>query len=96
VNLRRLLFDLGREHEAEALTMKAVDIWQQSETPHDPRLGKAFLALGLIESKRNNRNLAVEHFTQALQLLSHASGSYPKEINEAKTALAHIQNEKNE
>jgi hypothetical protein len=61
--------------------------WQHSQTPNDPWLGKAFLILGLIESRQQNRDLANMWLQEALRLLSGAAGSYPREIEQIRATL---------
>ena len=87
VNLGRLIFDLGRESEAESLVEEAINIWQHSQSPCDPRLGKGYLVLGLIEKHRKNLSAAKEYLNKSLELLKQNSGTYSKEIKQARMAL---------
>jgi hypothetical protein len=66
---------------------EALDIWQQSETPNDPRVGKTHLTLSLIEASRSNPDSAKEHLRHALALLALDRTTYFREIAEATAAL---------
>jgi tetratricopeptide (TPR) repeat protein len=91
INLGRIMMDLGDEAQAESMSKKALLIWRQSQSPNDPRTGKAHQTLGLIEAHRQNKVTAKEHFQAALRLLNHAPGSYPRELEQVKEALAGLQ-----
>ena len=83
-----MLLELGREQEAETLARRALDIWHQSQTPNDPRLGKAHWIVGAIAKRQGDTGGAKEHLQEALRLLSESSGQYPSEIRALKEQLA--------